>query len=71
MLLQGVRIEPVRLELARPLKTARATYTVREGFRLWVGDEEGRVGQGEAMLRRTVLTGCKGSRQADLSARGN
>ena len=49
MLLQGVRIEPVRLELARPLKTARATYTVREGFRLWVGDEEGRVGQGEAM----------------------
>jgi o-succinylbenzoate synthase len=45
----GVRIEPVRLELARPLKTARATYTVREGFRLRLEDEEGRVGQGEAM----------------------
>jgi len=49
MLFHGARIEPVRLELARPLKTARATYTVREGFRLWVEDEEGRVGQGEAM----------------------
>lgn len=49
MLLHGGRIEPVRLELARPLKTARATYTAREGFRLRVVDEEGRVGQGEAM----------------------
>lgn len=43
------RLRPSRLELARPLKTARAAYVVREGFLAQLVDEEGRVGQGEAM----------------------
>src|SRR4051812_28819237 len=43
------RLSPSRLELLRPLKTARATYTVREGFLVKLVDEEGRVGLGEAM----------------------
>lgn len=43
------RLFPSRLELLRPLKTARATYTVREGFLVKLVDEEGRVGLGEAM----------------------
>jgi len=43
------RLMPSRLELVRPLKTARATYTARQGFRVQLVDEEGRVGQGEAM----------------------
>lgn len=40
---------PSRLELVRPLKTARATYWERRGFLVELVDEEGRVGQGEAM----------------------
>jgi len=40
---------PSRLQLVHPLKTARATYTAREGFLLRLGDEAGRMGQGEAM----------------------
>jgi L-Ala-D/L-Glu epimerase len=43
------RLTPSRLELVRPLKTARATYTARQGFLVQLVDEEGRVGQGEAM----------------------
>ena len=43
------RLTPSRLELVRPLKTARATYTAREGFLVQLVDEEGRVGHGEAM----------------------
>ena len=43
------RLSPSRLEFVRPLKTARATYTVRQGFLVQLVDEEGRVGQGEAM----------------------
>jgi o-succinylbenzoate synthase len=43
------RLAPSRLELVRPLKTARATYTAREGFLLRLVDEAGRIGQGEAM----------------------
>jgi L-Ala-D/L-Glu epimerase len=43
------RLTPARLELVRPLKTARATYTVREGFHVQLVDEEGQVGLGEAM----------------------
>jgi o-succinylbenzoate synthase len=43
------RLTPARLELARPLKTARATYTARQGFLVRLMDEEGRVGVGEAM----------------------
>jgi L-Ala-D/L-Glu epimerase len=42
-------LAPSRLELVRPLKTARATYTQREGYLVQVVDEEGRIGQGEAM----------------------
>jgi o-succinylbenzoate synthase len=40
---------PLRLELVQPLKTARGTYGAREGFVVRLEDEEGRVGQGEAM----------------------
>src|SRR5262245_40725954 len=43
------RLTPSRLELVRPLKTARATYTVRPGFLVQLVDEEGRVGHVEAM----------------------
>jgi o-succinylbenzoate synthase len=42
-------LEPLRLELLRPLKTARATYTARAGFVVRLKDEEGREGLGEAM----------------------
>jgi o-succinylbenzoate synthase len=49
MYFSEARLEPLRLELARPLRSARAVYTVREGFRLRLVDEVGRVGQGEAM----------------------
>jgi o-succinylbenzoate synthase len=41
--------EPLRLALVRPLRTARATYAAREGFRVRLRDEAGRVGWGEAM----------------------
>lgn len=43
------RLTPSRLELVRPLRTARATYSARQGFLVQLVDEEGRVGQGEAM----------------------
>jgi o-succinylbenzoate synthase len=49
MRITETRLTPLRLELVRPLKTARATYTAREGFLVQLVDEEGRVGQGEAM----------------------
>src|SRR5690242_14585518 len=39
----------LRLEMVHPLKTARGTYGAREGFVVRLEDEEGRVGQGEAM----------------------
>jgi o-succinylbenzoate synthase len=42
-------LRPLRLELIKPLKTARATYGAREGFVVHLRDEEGRVGRGEAM----------------------
>ncbi|WP_369866137.1 o-succinylbenzoate synthase [Archangium sp. Cb G35] len=35
--------------MVNPLKTARGTYAAREGFVVRLEDEEGRVGQGEAM----------------------
>ncbi|HEX8701413.1 MAG TPA: o-succinylbenzoate synthase [Myxococcaceae bacterium] len=49
MRIKQARLEPLRLELVRPLKTARSTYTAREGFLVQLVDEEGRRGQGEAM----------------------
>ncbi|MDC0706991.1 o-succinylbenzoate synthase [Stigmatella sp. ncwal1] len=49
MRITETRLTPSRLELIRPLKTARATYTLREGFLVQLVDEEGRIGQGEAM----------------------
>ncbi|QRO01933.1 o-succinylbenzoate synthase [Archangium violaceum] len=42
-------IQPLRLEMVHPLKTASGTYEAREGFVVRLTDEEGRVGQGEAM----------------------
>jgi o-succinylbenzoate synthase len=42
-------LRPLRLEFIKPLKTARATYGAREGFVVHLRDEEGRLGQGEAM----------------------
>jgi o-succinylbenzoate synthase len=49
MRIAETRLAPSRLELVRPLKTARATYTAREGFLVRLVDEAGRTGQGEAM----------------------
>jgi o-succinylbenzoate synthase len=49
MRITETRLAPSRLELVRPLKTARAAYTAREGFLVQLVDEEGYVGQGEAM----------------------
>ncbi len=49
-------IEPLRLEMVHPLKTARGTYTAREGFVVRLTDEAGRVGQGEAMPLREFGT---------------
>lgn len=49
MRITETRLTPSRLELVRPLKTARAAYSAREGFLVQLVDEEGRVGQGEAM----------------------
>ncbi|WNG57464.1 o-succinylbenzoate synthase [Archangium gephyra] len=42
-------LHALRLEMVNPLKTARGTYAAREGFVVRLEDEEGRVGQGEAM----------------------
>jgi o-succinylbenzoate synthase len=49
MRIARTRLVPSRLELVRPLKTARATYTAREGFLVRLEDESGHIGQGEAM----------------------
>jgi o-succinylbenzoate synthase len=49
-------IQPLRLEMVHPLKTARGTYTAREGFVVRLTDEAGRVGQGEAMPLREFGT---------------
>lgn len=42
-------LDPLRLELRRPLKTGRATYGAREGWLLRLVDEQGHQGWGEAM----------------------
>ncbi|RYZ38340.1 MAG: o-succinylbenzoate synthase [Myxococcaceae bacterium] len=42
-------LTPLRLTLVRPLKTARGTYATRDGFIVRLRDEEGHIGQGEAM----------------------
>jgi o-succinylbenzoate synthase len=49
MRLVEVTLQPLRLEMVNPLRTARGTYGAREGFVVRLSDEEGRVGQGEAM----------------------
>ncbi|XXF81132.1 mandelate racemase/muconate lactonizing enzyme family protein [Myxococcaceae bacterium GXIMD 01537] len=49
MRITDVSLTALRIELARPLKTARASYTAREGFVVRLTDEEGHVGLGEAM----------------------
>ncbi|WNG47017.1 o-succinylbenzoate synthase [Archangium minus] len=49
MRITEVTLQPLRLELVNPLKTARGTYAAREGYVVRLRDEEGRVGQGEAM----------------------
>jgi o-succinylbenzoate synthase len=49
MRIEEVGLEPLRLELFRPLRTARATYEAREGFVVRLVDDEGHVGWGEAM----------------------
>ncbi|NPC71837.1 o-succinylbenzoate synthase [Corallococcus sp. AB004] len=42
-------LTPLHLTLAHPLNTARGTYATRDGFIVRLRDEEGRIGQGEAM----------------------
>lgn len=49
MRITDVSLSLLRIELAQPLKTSRATYSTRDGFLVRLKDEEGRVGQGEAM----------------------
>ena len=49
MNITDVSLAPIRMDLAQPLKTSRATYSAREGFVVRLKDEEGRIGQGEAM----------------------
>jgi o-succinylbenzoate synthase len=49
MRIEEAALEPLRLELVRPLRTARATYEAREGFVVRLVDDEGHVGWGEAM----------------------
>ncbi|QRK06133.1 o-succinylbenzoate synthase [Archangium violaceum] len=56
MRITEVTLEPLRLEMVNPLKTARGTYAAREGFVVRLRDEEGRVGQGEAMPLREFGT---------------
>jgi o-succinylbenzoate synthase len=49
MHITDVTLSPIRMDLAQPLKTSRATYSAREGFVVRLKDAEGRIGQGEAM----------------------
>ncbi len=49
MRLTRLELTPLALTFRTPLRTARATYAAREGLLLRLHDEEGRVGQGEAM----------------------
>jgi o-succinylbenzoate synthase len=49
MRIEEAALEPLRLELFRPLRTARAVYEAREGFVVRLVDDEGHVGWGEAM----------------------
>lgn len=49
MRIVATHLTPVELALVRPLRTARATYTERRGFLVGMVDEQGHVGQGEAM----------------------
>jgi o-succinylbenzoate synthase len=49
MRIRKTALHALRLEMVNPLKTARGTYAAREGFVVRLEDEEGRVGQGEAM----------------------
>jgi L-Ala-D/L-Glu epimerase len=49
MRITDATLTPLRLTLAKPLRTARGTYATREGFLVRLTDEHGHVGQGEAM----------------------
>ncbi|GMU05341.1 o-succinylbenzoate synthase [Corallococcus caeni] len=49
MRITDATLTPLHLTLAHPLKTARGTYATRDGFLIRLRDEDGRVGQGEAM----------------------
>ena len=49
MRIPRVTLERLSLALKQPLRTARGTYTAREGFVVRLEDEAGHVGRGEAM----------------------
>ncbi|NBD09182.1 o-succinylbenzoate synthase [Corallococcus silvisoli] len=49
MRITAATLTPLHLTLAQPLKTARGTYAARDGFLVRLTDEDGHVGQGEAM----------------------
>lgn len=72
MHITDVSLAPIRMDLAQPLKTARATYSAREGFVVRLKDAEGRVGQGEAMplpaFGTESLAGCERVLRAHLEA---
>ncbi|MFB1480845.1 o-succinylbenzoate synthase [Corallococcus sp. RDP092CA] len=49
MRITDATLTPLHLALAQPLKTARGTYATRDGFLVRLWDDEGHMGQGEAM----------------------
>jgi o-succinylbenzoate synthase len=72
MLIAQATLTPLRLELLRPMKTSRGTYSAREGFLVRLVDGEGRVGLGEAMplpeFGTESLADCGATLEAWLSA---
>lgn len=72
MHITDVSLAPIRMDLAQPLKTSRATYSAREGFVVRLKDAEGRVGLGEAMplpeFGTESLAACERVLRAHLEA---
>jgi o-succinylbenzoate synthase len=67
MRIKKTALHVLRLEMAHPLKTARGTYGAREGFVVRLEDEEGRVGEGEAMPLEEFGTESRGDCERALN----
>jgi o-succinylbenzoate synthase len=46
--IRAVRVVPYALPFRQPFRTAHEVLTVRRGFAVWVSDDQGRLGVGEA-----------------------